>query len=240
MQAWPALSVVGCYVGSYPQPLAKASCSRLQAGWQQPEAEWASLSAEDAATFRSLLAIRTEVNQVRQQPVVLQNLWDTSWCSRWNHAGRGQDRYVPDVCTADCRMSTACLLRSSKCSAAVHEGILLLCLRTLSLLCHDLVAVMLGHTDALPSALCPVRPQVLEKARVGRLLGAALEARILLFVGDDSLRARLAALDAAANGADPLRYAFIVSQVGCRACWPAGASFQHGRRLLTDIAGGSM
>lgn len=56
--------------------------------------------------------------------------------------------------------------------------------------------------------------QVLEKARVGRLLGAALEARILLFVGDEGLRQRLAALDAAANGADPLRYAFIVSQVG--------------------------
>lgn len=61
----------------------------------------------------------------------------------------------------------------------------------------------------------PTSMQVLEKARVGRLLGAALEARILLFVGDAGLRQRLAALDSAANGADPLRYAFIVSQVRC-------------------------
>jgi hypothetical protein len=63
-QAWPALSVDGCHVGSYPQLLNQGSCFRLQAGWQQPEAEWASLSEEDAGTFRSLLAIRTEVNQV--------------------------------------------------------------------------------------------------------------------------------------------------------------------------------
>lgn len=55
--------------------------------------------------------------------------------------------------------------------------------------------------------------QVLEKARIGRLLGAALEARILLYVGDEALRQRLAALDAAGNGADPLCYAFIVSRV---------------------------
>ncbi len=58
---------------------------------------------------------------------------------------------------------------------------------------------------------------MLEKARVGKLLGAALEARVLLHVGDAGLRARLAALEAADNGADPLRYAFIVSQVCC--CW---------------------
>lgn len=55
--------------------------------------------------------------------------------------------------------------------------------------------------------------QVLEKARTGKLLGAALEARVVLHVADPSLRARLAALDASPNGADPLRYAFIVSQV---------------------------
>lgn len=54
---------------------------------------------------------------------------------------------------------------------------------------------------------------MLEKARVGRLVGAALEARVVLHVGDEALRGRLAALDAADNGADPLRYAFIVSQV---------------------------
>ena len=36
---------------------------------------------------------------------------------------------------------------------------------------------------------------------------------MLLHVADLSVRDRLAALDAAPNGADPLRYAFIVSQV---------------------------
>lgn len=54
--------------------------------------------------------------------------------------------------------------------------------------------------------------QVLEKARTGKLLGAALEAKVLLHVGDPDLRARLAALDALPNGADPLRYTFIASQ----------------------------
>jgi hypothetical protein len=69
-QAWPAQSAKGCHVGSCPQPVTQGSCSHLQAGWQQPEAEWASLSAEDAATFRSLLAIRTEVNQVINNPLL--------------------------------------------------------------------------------------------------------------------------------------------------------------------------
>ena len=55
--------------------------------------------------------------------------------------------------------------------------------------------------------------KVLEKARIGKLLGSALEARVLLHLGDEALRQRLAALDAAGNGADRLRYAFIVSQV---------------------------
>lgn len=40
-----------------------------------------------------------------------------------------------------------------------------------------------------------------------------MEARVKLHVGDADLRARLAALDGGANGADPLRYTFIASQV---------------------------
>jgi len=91
--------------------------SVFQGGWQSSPVEWTSIPEEEASTFRSLLAIRGEVNQV------------------------------------------------------------------------------------------------LEKARTGKLLGAALEARVVLHVADPSLRARLAALDASPNGADPLRYAFIVSQV---------------------------
>ena len=55
--------------------------------------------------------------------------------------------------------------------------------------------------------------QVLEKARTGKLLGAALEAKVLLYVGNPTLKQKLAALDAQSNGADPLRYTFITSQV---------------------------
>lgn len=73
------------------------------------------------------------------------------------------------------------------------------------------------YIDGAPLLVQPshgfVSAQVLEKARIGRLLGSALEARILLHVDDEDLRSRLAALDDAKNGADPLRYAFIVSEV---------------------------
>jgi hypothetical protein len=65
---------------------------------------------------------------------------------------------------------------------------------------------------------------------VGRLLGSALEARILLCVGNEALRQRLAALVAASNKADPLRYAFIVSQVQ-RNVWCPCAAFGCGVHL---------
>lgn len=71
-----------------------------------------------------------------------------------------------------------------------------------------------ADVDAPWNALLQLRTEVngvLEKARVGKLLGASLEAKVLLHVGDEGLRARLAALQAAGNGADPLRYLFIVS-----------------------------
>lgn len=72
-----------------------------------------------------------------------------------------------------------------------------------------------ADADAAWNALLQLRNEVngvLEKARVGKLLGASLEAKVLLHVADDSLTRRLAALQAAGNGADPLRYLFIVSQ----------------------------
>ena len=53
----------------------------------------------------------------------------------------------------------------------------------------------------------------LEKARIGKAIGASLEARVLLHVADPGLRGRLARLDAESNGADDLRFLFIVSQV---------------------------
>ncbi|KAK9822294.1 hypothetical protein WJX74_003674 [Apatococcus lobatus] len=53
---------------------------------------------------------------------------------------------------------------------------------------------------------------VLEEARQGKLIGASLEARVLLHVADSKLRQQLASLDRSVNGADPLRYIFITSQ----------------------------
>ena len=53
---------------------------------------------------------------------------------------------------------------------------------------------------------------VLEQARNQKLLGSALEAKVLLHVPEAYAAANLKALNAADNGADPLRYAFITSQ----------------------------
>ncbi|DBA71778.1 TPA: hypothetical protein ACH3X2_011042 [Trebouxia sp. C0005] len=53
---------------------------------------------------------------------------------------------------------------------------------------------------------------VLEQARNQKLLGSALEAKVLLHVADAAAADSLRALNSAANGADPLRYAFITSQ----------------------------
>lgn len=52
----------------------------------------------------------------------------------------------------------------------------------------------------------------LERARAEKVLGAALEAKVLVHVSDPELRRQLEALQGADNGQDPLRYAFIVSQ----------------------------
>ena len=53
---------------------------------------------------------------------------------------------------------------------------------------------------------------VLEQARAQKFLGSALEAKVLLHVADPIAAANLRKLNAADNGADPLRYAFITSQ----------------------------
>ncbi|GLC44547.1 hypothetical protein PLESTM_001611900 [Pleodorina starrii] len=54
---------------------------------------------------------------------------------------------------------------------------------------------------------------VLERARSNKLIGAGLEAKVVVHVSDSAAAARLAALDASRNGADDLRYLLIVSQV---------------------------
>lgn len=70
---------------------------------------------------------------------------------------------------------------------------------------------------ALWGAVSELRQAVnatLEKARIGKAIGASLDARVLLHVGNAELRTRLQALQARSNGVDDLRYLFIVSQVG--------------------------
>jgi len=54
---------------------------------------------------------------------------------------------------------------------------------------------------------------VLEKARIAKLIGPALEAALHIHVADASVAAALERLTAAANGADEPRYVFIASEV---------------------------
>lgn len=54
------------------------------------------------------------------------------------------------------------------------------------------------------------------QARIAQQVGASLEARVLLHVGDPALGAALKELDSRANGVDELRTLFIVSQVSTR------------------------
>ena len=74
---------------------------------------------------------------------------------------------------------------------------------------------MLHADQQTGDALLVLRNQVnlvLEQARNHKLLGSALEAKVLLHVADAAKSDSLKSLNAAANGADPLRYAFITSQ----------------------------
>ena len=55
--------------------------------------------------------------------------------------------------------------------------------------------------------------KVLEEARVNKMIGSSLEAKVLLYVADEQLRSSVKALNASQNGIDELRYLFITSQV---------------------------
>ncbi len=55
--------------------------------------------------------------------------------------------------------------------------------------------------------------KVLEEARVKKLIGSSLEAKVLLYVADEQLRPTVKSLNATQNGIDELRYLFITSQV---------------------------
>ncbi|MEH2243891.1 isoleucine--tRNA ligase [Nostoc sp.] len=56
--------------------------------------------------------------------------------------------------------------------------------------------------------------KVLEQARIEKLIGSSLEAKSLLYIADEHLRASVKALDTVlGNGIDELRYLFLTSQV---------------------------
>ncbi|NJM71908.1 MAG: isoleucine--tRNA ligase [Scytonema sp. RU_4_4] len=55
--------------------------------------------------------------------------------------------------------------------------------------------------------------KVLEEARVKKMIGSSLEAKVLLSVADEQLRSSVKSLNASQNGVDELRYLFITSQV---------------------------
>ncbi|NJR14272.1 MAG: isoleucine--tRNA ligase [Calothrix sp. CSU_2_0] len=55
--------------------------------------------------------------------------------------------------------------------------------------------------------------KVLEQARVDKAIGSSLEAKVLLYVADESLRNSLKTMEGNSNGIDELRYLFITSQV---------------------------
>jgi isoleucyl-tRNA synthetase len=56
--------------------------------------------------------------------------------------------------------------------------------------------------------------KVLEQARIEKLIGSSLEAKVLLYIGDEQLRSSVKALDTInGNGIDELRYLFLTSQV---------------------------
>eukprot|EP01023_Acetabularia_acetabulum_P023507 TRINITY_DN22962_c0_g2_i1.p1 TRINITY_DN22962_c0_g2~~TRINITY_DN22962_c0_g2_i1.p1 ORF type:complete len:563 (-),score=113.32 TRINITY_DN22962_c0_g2_i1:118-1806(-) len=53
---------------------------------------------------------------------------------------------------------------------------------------------------------------VLENARTAKMLGASLEAKVLLYIKNDDIRNKLVELQQQNNGVDELRYVFITSQ----------------------------
>ena len=100
---------------------------------------------------------------------------------------------------------------------SLHHQLCLLTLRTIhehTILAYNITAVVQVDRQTGDSLLL-LRNQVnlvLEQARNKKLLGSALEAKVLLHVADAHQADSLRSLNAATDGADPLRYAFITSQ----------------------------
>jgi isoleucyl-tRNA synthetase len=55
--------------------------------------------------------------------------------------------------------------------------------------------------------------KVLEESRINKMIGSSLEAKVLLYVADESLRSQIKYLNITHNGIDELRYLFLTSQV---------------------------
>lgn len=91
------------------------------------------------------------------------------------------------------------------------------------------------------SALLSIREvvnTVLEKARTAKLIGSSLEAAVVIHVADASIAQWLQQSNAAANGADELRYTLIVSQVSIAdTAEDVLATASHSERVESATAG---
>ena len=81
--------------------------------------------------------------------------------------------------------------------------------------------------------------QLLEKSRAAKALGASLEAKVLLYVSDPTVRSALQALQASTNGQDALRYAFITSHVELvdSAATATAAAFSSSSEEVEGVSG---
>ncbi len=85
--------------------------------------------------------------------------------------------------------------------------------------------------------------KVLERARNDKAIGSSLEAKLLLYVGDQTLRDRLATFNPASsfventNGVDELRYFFLTSQVDLIATPEALGNLKYADQIETATLG---
>lgn len=171
----------------------------VQAGWREPDPAWAELNADEAAAASALNGIRTEVNQVFMLEAlnVMHSFFDlhdpADYCIVNPPAGLpSQLQCRPQQVHMRCHVC-----QSKTCG--------------LTILSHCACTQGPATSAAGNSSQC--MRQVIEEARRRRLVGASLEARVLLHVEQPYLAEQLQHLNSLPNGADPLRYTFIVSQV---------------------------
>jgi hypothetical protein len=180
-----------------PRPAPSARLSAVfQAGWAGVPAEWRQLPEEEAATWRAVLALRSEVNQLLEKARADKAL------------GASLEAKVPRARPPP-PASYLCL----RCSVAQP---LLHSVRAAPLACLAGPSWAHTHTYTHTATTTTFPPASLPPPQVS------------VHVANDELRTRLEALQAAPNGMDPLRYAFIVSQAtlaGSAAEAAAGAAY---------------